>query len=300
MSTTRVDPRQAAPTTGLLDGIPADELRNLRPVGKRPPLGRYIADVWAHRAFFWGLATAQLRSKGGTDRLGNLWLVFSPLLNGIVYFLIFGLLLQTAKGVPNFVGYLVVGVFLFTYMTRAISQGAKAVTGNRKLIQTLAFPRAVLPIAEVIQQLLALGVSLLAMFALVLIAPPWEGVTWRWVLVVPAVLLQTVFVAGLVMIFARLMARMSDIGNMLPFALRGWLYLSGVFYAASRFDNHPTLKAIFEANPGHAFLTLVRDPVLYGRVPDLQTWLVAVAWSVPVLLVGFILFWRAEETYGRD
>jgi teichoic acid transport system permease protein len=302
MSTTRVGPRQVAPAAppSVLDGIPADQLRKLRPVGKRPPLGHYLADVWRHRAFIWGLATAQLRSAGGRDKLGNLWLVLSPLMNGLVYLLIFGLLLGTAKGVPNFVGYLVIGIFMFTYMSRAISQGGKSVSGNRKLVQTLAFPRAVLPLAEVLQQLVAVSVSLVAMLVIVLIAPPFEGISWRWLLILPAVALQTVFVAGLVLLFARLMAGMSDIGNLLPFALRGWLYLSGVFYAASRFDEHPTLKAVFEANPGHAFLTLVRDPVLYGRVPDLHTWTVAVAWAVPTLIIGFILFWRAEETYGRD
>jgi teichoic acid transport system permease protein len=300
MSTTRVEAAPGTSSTGLLDGIPPDELRNLRPVGKRPPLRQYLADVWRHRAFILGLATAQLRSAGGRDRFGNLWLVLNPVLNGLVYLLIFGFLLGTSKRIPNFIGYLIIGVFLFTYTSRSISQGAKAITGNRKLVQTLAFPRAVLPLAEALQQLLALGVSLGAMLLLVLAAPPWEGISWHWVMIIPALALQTLFNTGAVMIFARLTSRLNDVGNMLPFGLRAWMYLSGVFYASSRFNDHPTAKAIFEANPLHAFLTLVREPVLYGRLPTLHTWVVAVAWTVPVLIGGFIFFWRAEETYGRD
>jgi hypothetical protein len=35
-------------------------------------------------------------------------------------------------------------------------------------------------------------------------------------------------------------------------------------------------------------------------VSDLSVWLVAVGWSIPVAVLGFILFWRAEETYARD
>jgi teichoic acid transport system permease protein len=295
-TTTRAEPVPA----GLLDGIPAEDLRHLRVVGRRPGLGTYITDVWRHRAFMWGLATAGVRASSGNDKLGNFWLVLSPLMNGLVYFLIFGMLLGTRHGIPNFVGYLVIGVFLFMYTSRGINEGAKAITSNRKLIQTLNFPRAVLPIATVLQQLLALGVSLLAMLAIILLIPPWEGISWRWLLVIPAVALQTLFNAGMILLFSRLMHRTSDIANMLPFVLRGWLYLSGVFYAASRFDHHPTLHAIFELNPAHAFLTLVRDSVLYGRVSDLSVWLVAVGWSIPVAVLGFILFWRAEETYARD
>jgi teichoic acid transport system permease protein len=202
--------------------------------------------------------------------------------------------------VPNFVGYLIIGVFMFTYSNRTIAQGAKAITGNRKLIQTLAFPRAVLPIAEVVEQLLAFAVSFGAMMLLVLLVPPWEGISWRWLLLIPAIALQTVFNGGLVMIFARLTSRLSDVNNILPFLLRGWLYLSGVFYAASRFDHHPTLKMIFELNPAHAFLTIARDLVLYHQVPDLKVWLVAIGWTVPVAVLGFIVFWRAEEKYARD
>jgi hypothetical protein len=169
MSTTRVEAAPAAPTAGVLDGIPPEDLRHLRPVGTRPPLGRYIADVWAHRSFIWALAVSGLRANNGRDKLGNFWLVLSPVVNGLIYFLVFGVMLATGKGVPNFIGFLVIGVFMFTYSNRAIAQGAKAITGNRKLIQTLRFPRAVLPIAEVVEQLLAFGVSFIAMLALVMI-----------------------------------------------------------------------------------------------------------------------------------
>jgi teichoic acid transport system permease protein len=301
MSTTRVAPgATTAPAPGILDGIPVDELRNLRPVGKRPPLSLYLSDVWSHRNFIWGLATAQLRASNGRNRLGNLWIVLTPLLNGLVYFLVFGKLLETGKGVPNFVGYLIVGVFLFTYTTRTIVEGSKAISGNRKLIQTLAFPRAVLPISVVVQQMLSLGVSVVAMGALVLLVATPDHLTWRMLLIVPVLALQTLFNAGLVLIFARFVAQVSDLANVLPFGLRAWLYLSGVFYASSRFDNHPTLKAIFESNPGHAFLTLARDAVLYAKVSEPKVWLVAVGWTVPLLIVGFLLFWHAEEKYARD
>jgi teichoic acid transport system permease protein len=300
MSTTRVEAAPAAPTAGLLDGIPPEDLRRLRPVGARPPLARYIADVWGHRSFIWALAVSGLRSNNGRDKLGNFWLVLSPVVNGLIYFLVFGVLLGTGKNVPNFIGYLVIGVFMFTYSNRAISTGAKAITGNRKLIQTLRFPRAVLPISEVVEQLLAFGVSFVAMLLLVLVVPPWEGITWRWLLVVPAVALQTVFNGGLVMIFARLTSRISDFTNILPFLLRAWLYMSGVFYTVERFAHHPTLKRVFELNPAHAFLTIARELILYHQVPGLGVWLVAIGWTVPMAIVGFVLFWRAEESYARD
>lgn len=274
----------------------------LRVVGQRPPFGRYLVEVWRRRAFIWGLATAQLRAVNGQDRLGSLWLVLTPLLNGAVYFLIFGVLLDTRHGIDKFIGYLIIGVFLFSYTTRSVTAGAKAVSGNRKLIQTLSFPRAVLPLAEVVQQVIVLGLSLVVMMALLLIAAPREplSISWHWLLVIPALALQTLFNAGLVLIFARFVAGVSDIGNMLTFGLRGWLYFSGVFYAPTRFEHHHVLYTIFHLNPGYAYLALVRDMVLYNRISPFQVWAVAVGWAVPVALIGLYLFWHAEETYARE
>lgn len=273
---------------------------HLRVVGQRPPFGQYLAEVWRRRAFIWGLATAQLRASNGRDKLGGLWLVLTPLLNGAVYYLIFGLLLNTRGRIPNFVGYLIIGVFLFSYTSRSVTVGARAIAGNRKLVQTLAFPRAVLPLSEVVQQVISLGPSLVAMMAFIVIAPPLEHLTWHWLLVIPALALQTLFNTGVVLLFARFVAGASDIGNMLQFGLRGWLYMSGVFYAPTRFDHHPLLHTIFELNPGYAYLALVRDLMLYNRMPPGHIWLVAVCWAVGTALVGMYLFWRAEEKYARD
>ncbi|HEY0485770.1 MAG TPA: ABC transporter permease [Mycobacteriales bacterium] len=272
----------------------------LQVVGQRPPFGRYLAEVWRRRAFIVGLAGAQLRAVNGQDRLGSMWLVLTPMVNGAVYFLIFGLLLNTKHGVPNFIGYLVVGVFLFSHMTRSVTNGSKAVSGNRKLLQALAFPRAVLPLAEAAQQAVTLGLTFVAMLVFVLLAPPLEHFSWRWLLVLPVLALQVVFVGGLTMLFARLVAGLSDVANMLSFGMRGWLYMSGVFYAPTRFDHHPLLHTIFELNPGYAFLALVRDLIIYDRLPPGHIWLVAAGWAVAVAVVGMFLFWRAEETYARD
>ena len=45
-------------------------------------------------------------------RLGQLWQVLTPLLNAAVYYLIFGIILDTSRGVPNFPAFLITGIFM--------------------------------------------------------------------------------------------------------------------------------------------------------------------------------------------
>ena len=93
----------------------------LSPVGARPSLRTYTAQLWDRRHFL--VAEARAKVSAGTREtvLGKLWLILKPILDGLTYYLIFGLILQTSRGIDDFIGYLVIGVFMFSFTTRCIT-----------------------------------------------------------------------------------------------------------------------------------------------------------------------------------
>lgn len=268
-------------------------------VGARPPLGVYLSQLWNRRHFLWAEARAKVTSGTRENLLGTVWLVLKPVLDGLTYFLIFGLLLQSDRGIDNFLGYLVIGVFLFSFTTRCVTGGAKSISAGRNLIRAFAFPRASLPIAVVLREMLNMVPVLGAMAAIIIVLPPGEEFTWR-VALVPAVLaLQVLFVTGLSLLLARCAAVVPDINQLIGFATRLWLYGSAVFFSYEKFISHPTLLAVMELNPMFMVLDMVRNCVLYGVTPALSSWLGLSAWAVGTLVVGFLFFYRGEESYGR-
>ncbi|MFC5379506.1 ABC transporter permease [Aquipuribacter nitratireducens] len=289
------------------DRVTSEELaalgreHGLRPVGRRPSLGVYLAQLWDRRHFILSTARSGLASNTAQDRLGPLWLVLNPLLLGLAYYLIFGLLLGTSDQVEDFIGFLVIGIFLYQYTARAVSEGARAVTGNRRMIQVLAFPRAALPIGLVVRQALGFLPAVGVMLVVVLISPPVSPVTWHWLLLVPVLVLVTLFNLGVAFFAARLTAQVNDVGQLIPFLLRLWLYASGVFFDIRRLAaDQPGLLAVLELNPVHIYLTLARDAVLYQTVSDARYWLLGTAWALVLTVLGFLAFWRAEEVYSRE
>ncbi|HET6270377.1 MAG TPA: ABC transporter permease, partial [Arthrobacter sp.] len=80
-------------------------------MGARPGLLVYLVQLWNFREFIFYDARARVLNGTRRDRLGSLWLILTPMLNGLTYYVVFGLLLRTDRGIENFVGYLVVGVF---------------------------------------------------------------------------------------------------------------------------------------------------------------------------------------------
>ncbi|MGP0224867.1 MULTISPECIES: ABC transporter permease [unclassified Paenarthrobacter] len=276
------------------------DIRKLSRVGSRPGFLDYLVQLWDYRQFIFYDARARVQSGTRKDRLGSAWLLLNPVFNGLTYYVIFGLLLQTSRGIENFVGYLVVGVFLFQFSAGAITSGARSIRNGKSVVQAFNFPRAALPLGANIRELLSSVPLILGMLLLVVVIPPAETISLMWLLIIPAVFLQGVFNLGLGMILARIISRLHDVTHLLPFMIRAWMYGSAVFYSYERFVSDPTLLAIMKFNPLFNVIDIVRSCVLYNRLPAWESWASLGVVALGVLLVGFVFFWKGEETYGRD
>ncbi|WP_181419670.1 ABC transporter permease [Arthrobacter psychrolactophilus] len=274
-------------------------LNNLSRVGARPAFLDYLVQLWDFRSFIVYDARARVKSGTRRDKLGSAWLLLNPIFNGLTYFLVFGVLLGTGKGIPNFIGYLVIGVFMFQMTSGAITGGARSIQQNRALVQGFTFPRAALPLGVNLREAMVNVPMILAMMLLVLLIPPTEPITWRWLLIVPVLVLQFMFNLGIGMLLARVIARVNDVAHLLPFLLRAVMYLSAIFYSYERFINKPVLLHIMQANPVFIMIDIARDCLLYAETPSLHSWAVLTAWSLSALIIGGIYFWKGEESYVR-
>jgi teichoic acid transport system permease protein len=271
----------------------------LRRAGARAPLFDYTRQLWGRRHFVTSFSTANNAVGYSTSFLGQAWQLLTPLLNVAVYFLIFGVLLHTKRGVHNFIAFLVIGLFVFTYTQSAMLGGARSISANVGLTRVLHFPRAVLPVSSTLICLQRLAFSLIIMFPIILLTR--EPVAWRWFLIIPAAALQSMFCLGLAFIMARIGARIPDTSQILPFLLRTWMYMSGVFYSIDSFahGHGHWVKVVLQVNPGAVYVGLFRGALLTQQTHAPHEWWLAAAWGVGALLVGYVFFWQAEEQYGR-
>lgn len=289
------------------DAVQLAEKYGLMQTTARPTLPAYVKQLWQRRQFIVSYASARSTATYSASRLGQLWQVLTPLLNAGVYYLFFGIMLGTRAGIDNFTAFLVTGVFVFHFTQRSLNNGAKSISGNLSLIRALHFPRAVLPLSFVLVEFKQLLISMVALVGIVLATG--EPLTWQWLLVLPAMLVQMLFNIGISLTMARVGADSADVNQLLPFISRIWLYMSGVFYPATRFIDHPdfpaALKIIMQLNPGGVYIDLYRSALITSDYPHptypwgLNVWTLAVLWAAVFLVGGFIFFWRREERYGR-
>jgi teichoic acid transport system permease protein len=265
-------PANAEEPAAASGGQPDDALavlaarHGLRPSAQRPTIGTYLSELARRWSFIMGFATARNVAMYTEAKLGQLWQVLAPLLNAGVYFLIFGVIIKgVSRGVPDYLAFLVTGVFVFSFTQRTFISTSKVITDSLPLIRALKFPRAALPLAYVMIELQQMLLSLVVLFALVLIER--EPITWHWLLVVPAIVLLTTFNAGIGMFAARTGARVNDFAQLLPFLMRTWLYLSGVIYSIQQFvvdhsQHYGWATTLLQVNPAAVYIALVRNALL--------------------------------------
>lgn len=274
------------------------ERYGLVPVGERPGFFAYLGRLWRRRAFVLELAAGKAYSRNENNYLGQLWAALNPLLLVGAYFLIFGLLLRTREGVDNYVGFLTIGIIIFSFIAASTTAGAKAIVGHQGLVRALSFPRLALPVAvslsEIYLLLPALGVLL------VILPLTGDLPSTEWLLLPAAVLLLFGFCAGVGMIAARVVAQKRDANNVIPLLVRLLRYVSGVFFSIEAYAGHGWISAVLQYQPVAVYLNLFRGCLLAETPQDPLLWGLGAGWAILFLVTGAVWFWRAERRYGSE
>lgn len=289
---------------GSLPGLSAAQASELarahgmQQVGIRPKLGSYIKDVWRHRSFLLTLSSSDFVARNQENYLGQVWSLLSPLLLGAAYYLVFGVMLKTTKGaVDNYVPFLMIGLFAFIFISSGMNHGSKSLIGNMNVVRALRFPRVVLPISVVTTQFF-IAIPAFAIAMIVAVASG-ERITWSWLLYPVAILITYIMTTGVAMIAAAVVYRVRDAANLTPLITRMLRYISGVFFVVSAYTSG-MVAIIMAYQPVAVVLTMLRQTLMEGFELTWPVWLVSTGWAVSLFVIGFVVFWQAEGTYGRQ
>ena len=260
----------------------------------------YFTDLWNRREFAWFLAMGNLKARNASTVLGLFWWVLNPLLLGLVYFLVFGVLFANDNRPENYIAYLLSGMFVFHFTNQSMTGGANAILQNAKLLANLKFPRLVLLISALIESGVGFLASLLVFYA---ISWPAVGVhPSRYMLLLLVVFpIHIMFNLGLSAIVARLAVPFRDINNFIPYVNRLWLYLSPIIWPLSLLDNaSPTMRTLVELNPMFHLIELYRTALIGSTYPfHLDDLVLSLAWAVGTFVVGVAGFIRYETRMVR-
>jgi len=264
---------------------------------RRRPVREDLRRIWDRRDFMLFAAGSDLRTQEIDTVLGNVWHLLNPLLQIAVYYIVFGLILGTDRGVGNFLPFLAIGIFGFSYMRKVIMGGAKCLYKNRGLIHSISAPRAIFPISVMLTEAAAFAFPFMVMLVVAVITG--ESISLTWLLMIPIFVLQSLFALGFGFIAARITFYFRDFENILEFLFRMAFYFSGVLFYVDKFVKNPAARQIVDLNPLLDYISLYRWAVM-GLPVGKRVVLAAIGWSIVAPVAGYLWFQRRERDYGRE
>jgi len=278
-------------------------------IGARPTLRQYARAVWARRSFIWGLATNRAYSYNAGTYLGQAWTLLEPALAALWWVILFGVLFGGGDPTANQIGFITVGIFTYREFNHAVMSGTRVISRDLNLIRSHSFPRAIVPLADALSYFLLFIPTLIVMLIIVLVSGFFPGmepvpVTTRWLAIIPFVIVYALFCAGINLIFSRIGARRPDLAGVLQLPLNVIQFTSGVMFSLSMWQSILGDRGVrfLTYFPTTVYVYLMRSIALNEPdfPPSVLMWVLGILYALASFLIGFVFFWRAEDTYGRD
>ncbi|HEY3756207.1 MAG TPA: ABC transporter permease [Opitutaceae bacterium] len=257
-------------------------------------------ELYAYRDLLWVMVWRDVAARYKQTILGPIWFLLQPLLNTIVFTLIFSRVahLSTA-GVPGPLFYLC-GLLLWSYFSATFNATALTLAINAQLFGKVYFPRLIVPLSGVISNLVALGIQT-ALFVAIYILYKFGsdaatfGFSWS-VVFLPLVIVQVgLFSLGVGLWLAALSARFRDLSMLTAFLIQLWMYATPVIYPLSKLPARwfPWMAM----NPMAVPVEYSRSMLLGTAVPPVWIVAVSIALTAVMLISGLAVFDRAGKTF---
>jgi ABC-type polysaccharide/polyol phosphate export permease len=162
-------------------------------------------------------------------------------------------------------------------------------------MRRIAFPRAVVPLANTLAESVKL---LLALAVIPIAALAWgESLSPMQLLAVPLMPILMTITVGMAWFFSALNFIFRDTERLLNVLIRLWMFVSPVMYSLVQVS--PRLRHVFELNPLCFILECFRDVLLYHRVPPPSFIAGAIAAAIITATIGFVFFHICEPRFAR-
>lgn len=268
------------------------------PAGSRAegprPAGRVTA-LWRRRRAVRLLVGRDLKVRYASSALGYVWSVLEPLLMAAMYWFVFTQVFHRSAGEEPYIVFLLAGLLPWTWFNSGVTDTAKALHSEAKLVRSTNVPREIWVLRVVASKGVEFLLSLPVLFLFVLIyrAP----VSWQVLLLVPATLLMAVLLLGIGLLLAPLVVLVRDLERIVRIVLRLGFYASPVVFAVP--DVPAPWAGLFALNPLSGIFELCRAGFFPGHVHWAHVGLSALV-SAVVLLVGWAVFARLERTVLKE
>jgi lipopolysaccharide transport system permease protein len=258
-----------------------------------PPKGWQMIDfkeLLAYRDLLVFLVKRDITVLYAQTILGFVWAVVNPLVQIVVFSIIFGKIAKLdTQGIPYFL-FSAVAIIPWTYMSDTMSSASQSLVGGQSMLGKVYFPRIIFPLTPIFAKLMDFSISLLLLLAVMIyyrVVP-----TWNLVFLPLFVLLMMSIPAGVGFWLSSLAIRFRDVKFAMPFIVRMLIYSAPILYSAAEIPAN--YRFWYSINPIVGVVEGFRACLLGTAVPW-EFILPGVVTTVLLVATGAMYFRRMER-----
>lgn len=257
-----------------------------------------LRDLWNFRELIYFLTWRDIKVRYKQTLLGAGWAILQPVLQMLVFNLLFGDLAGLSSGgIPRPI-FTYAALLPWNLFSTGINDAGRSLVTNRNMITKIYFPRLIVPISAVLSGLVDFAIAFLLLGGMMIyygIAPAAGA------LLLPLYLLLALVTAvGVGLWLAALNVHYRDIRYLIPFLTQFWMLASPLAYEASEvFTRMPAgWEWLYALNPMVGVVEGFRASLLGLEVYSAGFIWVSVASAAVILLTGVFYFRSMERTFA--
>jgi lipopolysaccharide transport system permease protein len=246
-------------------------------------------ELFEYRDLFFFLVWRDIKVLYAQTILGFLWAILQPLIQIVIFTIIFGKVAKIATdGIP-YVLFSTVAIIPWTYMSQAMTSSSDSLVRESHMLGKVYLPRLTFPLTPVFAKLVDFLISIiLLVFAMI-----YYGVypTWNLLLFPVFCLMMILFPTAVGLWLSSMAIRFRDVRFAMPFAIRMLMYSAPIVYSASSIPE--VYRMIYSLNPLVGVIEGFRACLLGLPIPWSYIWPGAI--TTIVLLVGGVFYFKRME-----
>ncbi len=252
-----------------------------------------------NRGLIYQMTKREVIGRYRGSMLGIAWSFFNPLIMLAVYTVVFSVVFNAKWGVGSnskteFALVLFIGMIVHSVLAESMNNSPTLMLRNVSYIKKVVFPLEVLPWVVMGSILFHTFISLVVWGLFYVVV----NQTVQWTIVfLPLVFIPLIlFSLGVSWMIASLGVYIRDIGQMTSVLTTILLFLSPIFYPASRLPE--PYQTIIYLNPLTFVIEQSRDVLMWGHMPNWSGLIIAFSVSVITMWLGFIWFQKTRKGFA--
>lgn len=253
-------------------------------------------ELYQYRELLKTSVKKEIRGKYKASFLGVLWSFINPLLQVLVYAIVFPYMLRSTG--DDYIIYLVTGIIPWTFFQTVVNECVTCIKTNAGIIKKVYFPREILPLSAAISGVINFFISCIIILVFCLI---WNvGFSYHLLFVPLLAVIEAMIALGVGMALGAMAAYVQDLEYIVNFVLMMAFYASPIVYQIDMFASSSILSKLIIMNPMTRIMNGYRGAFLYHTAPGFREILILIAIALVVLCVGWVIFKKLEKGFAEQ